>query len=67
MTIPRLLEMETYWGSHPPVHQMLAAFFNIGGKEAKGVSADEAGGAFMRDFLSAGGIVTADPTAKDYV
>lgn len=61
MTIPRLLEMETYWGSHPPIHQMLSAFFGIEGKESEAtVAVEDAMGAFLRDFSQAGGVVTGD-------
>lgn len=32
MTIPRLLEMTEYWEKYPPLHVMVAQYFEIGGK-----------------------------------
>ncbi len=29
MTVPRLLAMNDYWESNPPLHQMVAAYFGI--------------------------------------
>ena len=63
MTIPRLLEMSEYWKKRPPLHEMVAAYLGItksGVARPDSVSADEAGMAFLRDFVAAGGQVPAD-------
>jgi hypothetical protein len=61
VTIPRLLEMETYWSDHPPIHQMLAAFFGIKEKESSDVKAiEDSSAAFLRDFMAAGGSISAE-------
>jgi hypothetical protein len=60
VTIPRLLEMETYWGTHPPIHDMLAAFFGIKGKGTAGadvIHADDAFDALTREFTASGGVI----------
>lgn len=59
MTIPRLLQMEEYWGNHPPVHQMLAAFFGIEKKRTVSdvAAIEDSGAAFLRDFIAVGGTI----------
>lgn len=60
MTIPRLLEMETYWGSHPPIHDMLAAFFGIKKKNlaaADVVQADDAFDLLTSELTALGGVI----------
>jgi hypothetical protein len=52
--------METYWGNHPPIHDMLAAFFGIEKKTRVGgdvVNADDAFATLLRDFTASGGVV----------
>jgi hypothetical protein len=52
--------METYWGNHPPIHDMLAAFFGLKGRAAASadvVKADDAFGALLRDFTASGGVI----------
>mgnify|MGYP003385358284 CR=1 FL=1 len=33
MTVPRLVAMNKYWATSPPVHAMIAAYLGVGKKE----------------------------------
>jgi hypothetical protein len=63
VTLPQLKEMSRFWKKNPPIHQMIAAYLGIGKNLSVAgdvVSADEAGGAFFRDFAAAGGTLPVD-------
>jgi hypothetical protein len=57
VTLPQLKEMSGYWATNPPIHWK-------GGKKkaiaSDVVAADQAGDAFFRDFVAAGGTLPAD-------
>ena len=61
MDIPRLLKMNKFWRSNPPLRDMVQAYLGIQPpdpeKDISKQSEDDAD-AFMREFASIGGAIT---------
>ncbi|MDR5170730.1 hypothetical protein IHQ56_02755 [Methylobacillus flagellatus] len=41
LDLPRLMELEAYWGKHPPLHLMVAGYLGIKPIETVSVSTEE--------------------------
>jgi len=51
MTLPRLYAMSDYWKDHPPLHLLVAAFFEV---KPKGFAQSLDGGDLFGDLAAAG-------------
>lgn len=56
MTIPRFMEMTSYWKENPPTHILVAAYMGVG-TGGKQPAKTEGFSSFVADFIKAGGVV----------